>query len=150
MLNDKIQKYLFGLLLSEKPVFYKHVSDDKIAFMDGVRFFIFPIDKVKFDISKCEETDKLTDNIQKVAEDVEVKITEECRANDDCGIIYRKLVSSTGRDIWVNGKYIKDYRKYTFFVYSNYKRILVVDDYGEPIAALLPARIDNEEIMLAE
>ena len=154
MLSNKNQKYIFERLLKNQSVLYQKLDEEhfeggeRFAFTDGVRIFIFSKEQIKFDISKCTLTDKLKEVLRGAASGRMYIPSEEIRANDNKGKTYRRLTPEGGftSSVWVEDKFIKDYKGCNFVGCGGKNPLCVIDDYGDLIAAISPCDIDGSTI----
>lgn len=145
MLSIKNQKYIFERLLKGYAVAYQPLDKDRFVFTDGVRLFIFSKEQIKFDISKCALSDKLKEFLHGAGSGRMYIPSEEIRIDDNKGKTYRRLTPEGGftSSIWVEDKFIKDYKGCTFVGHGGKNPLCVIDDYGDLMAAISPYNIDS-------
>ncbi len=145
MLSNKNQKYIFERLLKGYAVSYQPLDEDRFVFTDGVRLFIFSKEQIKFDISKCALSDKLKEFLRGAGSGRMYIPSEEIRIDDNKGKTYRRLdpEGNFNSPVWVEDKFIKDYKCYTFTGRGGKNPLCVIDDYGDLIAAISPCDIDG-------
>lgn len=146
MLSIKNQKYIFERLLKGNAVSYEKLDDKRFVFTDGVRLFVFSEEQIKFDITKCAPSDKLKNVLRDVLNGSELRPTEEIRADERKSKSYRRLLSPDGVcSIWIEDKFVKDYKTCLFIGEGRKKPVCVLDDYGDLLAAIMPCDIDRED-----
>lgn len=70
--------------------------------------------------------------------------SEEIRVNDNKGKTYRRLTpeGAFASPVWVEDKFIKDYKGCTFVGCGGKRPLCVLDDYSYLLAAIMPYDID--------
>lgn len=152
MLSNKNQKYIFERLLKGYAVSYQPLDEDHFVFTDGVRLFIFSKEQIKFDISKCALSDKLKEFLHGAGSGRMYIPSEEIRIDDNKGKTYRRLTPEGGftLPVWVEDKFIKDYKGCTFVGCGGKRPLCALDDYGDLLAAIMPCNIDGSTTEEAE
>lgn len=152
MLSNKNQKYIFERLLKGYAVLYQPLDEDRFVFTDGVRLFIFTKEQIKFDISKCALSDKLQEFLCGAGSGRIYTPSEEIRIDDNKGKTYRRLRLEGDfiSPIWVEDKFIKDYKGCTFVGLGDKLPLCALDGYGELLAAIMPCNIDGSATEEAE
>lgn len=144
MLSNKNQKYIFERLLKGLSVAYQLLDEDRFVFSDGVRLFIFSKEQIKFDISKCALDDRLKEFLDGAVSGRMYTPSEEIRVNDNNGKTYRRLTpeGAFASSVWVEDKFIKDYKGCTFVGCGGKRPLCALDDYSYLLAAIMPYDID--------
>lgn len=105
---------------------------------------MFSREQIKFDINKCAACDNLSGFLEGAGSGRMYTPTEEIREGGR-GIAYRKLITENGvyPAVWVEDKFVKDYKDCVFIGLGGKNPLCAVDNYGDVIAAIMPFDMDK-------
>lgn len=141
MASEQAQLYIFKRLLKGENVYFERIGEDTCAVSDGVRVYVFAAGQIKFDPNECIHLGTLSPTFADAADNPRYTPADAIREHKNKII---RLMESPGRpDVWIEDSFAKEYIYHNFTYAGGKKPVCVLDDYGNPTAAIMPIDMDG-------